>query len=63
MPSTPFHNIENIISYSPVNLGCCIFFFRPSPGETIRRILKNATIDVEKMKNEELLPADGKGKL
>lgn len=31
---------------------------RPSPGETIRRILKDATIDLEKMKTEDLLPAD-----
>lgn len=31
---------------------------RPDPGETILRILKDAIIDVENMKNENLLPAD-----
>ena len=38
-------------------------FFRPDPGETILRILKDAIIDVENMKNENLLPADGKKKM
>ena len=34
------------------------FHFRSDPGEIIFRILKDAKIDVEKMK-EELLPEDG----
>ena len=39
---------------------CCLCNFRSDPGLIILTMLKDARIDVEKMKEEKLLPEDGK---
>ena len=39
---------------------CCLCNFRCDPGQVILTMLKDAKIDVEKMKEEKLLPEDGK---
>ena len=41
----------------------CLCNFRDVPGQVILMMLKDAKIDVEKMREEKLLPEDGEGNL